>query len=419
MVNYMDKINEQDKYKIIYIYSVLIILMGFFMSPFQEIIEGILKIVTSPSLLITDYFKLGGIGAAFINSGILMLASVYIGQISKTKMSGPLIAAIFTVGGFSLFGKNIYNVISIIFGTYLYSVIKKEEFSKHIVAALFATSLGPIVSQLSFGMNLSPLLGFILGNIGGIIIGLMVPPLAASFVRFHHGFNLYNIGFTAGIVGMVFMSIFRSLGYSHEVVSIIYEETNIFVLIFLMLYFISMISFGIISSKDNIKEYKSLLDYKIKGATDFVELKGFSLTLMNLGILGIISTLIVLICKAPINGPVIGGIFTVVGFGAFGQHPKNILPVMMGVIIGYLLIGTSLGTTGSMLTVLFSPTLASITGYYGYIPGFVAGLLHMSLASNTGYLHGWMNLYNNGFTGGFVAAILVPLFNAYIKKEID
>jgi hypothetical protein len=180
-----------------------------------------------------------------------------------------------------------------------------------------------------------------------------------------------------------------------------------------------MISFGIISSKDNIKEYKSLLDYKIKGATDFVELKGFSLTLMNLGILGIISTLIVLICKAPINGPVIGGIFTVVGFGAFGQHPKNILPVMMGVIIGYLLIGTSLGTTGSMLTVLFSPTLASITGYYGYIPGFVAGLLHMSLASNTGYLHGWMNLYNNGFTGGFVAAILVPLFNAYIKKEID
>ena len=43
----------------------------------------------------------------------------------------------------------------------------------------------------------------------------------------------------------------------------------------------------------------------------------------------------------------------------------------------------------------------------------------MSLASNTGYLHGWMNLYNNGFTGGFVAAILVPLFNAYIKKEID
>ena len=43
----------------------------------------------------------------------------------------------------------------------------------------------------------------------------------------------------------------------------------------------------------------------------------------------------------------------------------------------------------------------------------------MSLISNTGYLHGGMNLYNNGFTGGFVAAVLVLLFQAYNKKHSD
>jgi hypothetical protein len=32
------------------------------------------------------------------------------------------------------------------------------------------------------------------------------------------------------------------------------------------------------------------------------------------------------------------------------------------------------------------------------------------MALNIGYLHGGMNLYNNGFSGGFVAAFLAPLF---------
>ena len=412
-------VKEKHKYWIMYIYSTLIVLAGFFMNDFQEILEGIYKIIVSPSFLITDYFALGGIGASLVNSGILMILSTLIGQISKTSMSGSLIAAIFTVGGFALFGKNIYNVISIVLGVYLYCLIKKENFSKHITVALFGTALAPVVSQLSFGMSLNPFLGIVLGNIVGIFIGLALSPLAASFVKFHQGFNLYNIGFTAGIVGMVLMSLFRSTGYNHDIVSNVYIKTEISLVVFFILYFISMLALGSVLAKNNISNYKKLLNFKIKGATDFVDLGGFPLAIFNMGVLGLISTAIVLIFKAPLNGPLIGGIFTVVGFGAFGKHPKNSLPVMAGVIIGYLLIGVSLGTTGAMLTVLFSTTLAPIAGYYGSGAGILAGLMHVSLISNTGYLHGGMNLYNNGFTGGFVAAVLVLLFQAYNKKHSD
>ncbi|HHU03192.1 MAG TPA: DUF1576 domain-containing protein [Christensenellaceae bacterium] len=412
-------LKEKYRYRIMYLYSVLVIFAGLFLGSFREIIDGILKIIVSPSILITDYFVLCGIGASLVNSGTLMLLSTLIAQISKARMSGSLIAAIFTVGGFALFGKNIYNVISIVLGVYLYSLIRKENFSKLITVALFGTSLAPVVNQLSFGMNLNPLIGIALGNIVGIFIGLVLAPLAASFVKFHQGFNLYNIGFTTGIVGMFLMSLFRSTGYNHEIVSNVYLKTDITLTVFLIFYFISMSVFGIIFVKNNFSNYSKLLNTKIKDATDFVELGGFSLVLLNMGVLGIISTIIVLIFKAPLNGPLVGGIFTVVGFGAFGKHPKNALPVMAGAILGFLFMGVSLGTTGAMLTVLFSTTLVPIAGHYGNLAGIIAGLIHASLISNTGYLHGGMNLYNNGFTGGFVAAVLVLLLQTYKKQHTD
>ena len=37
---------------------------------------------------------------------------------------------------------------------------------------------------------------------------------------------------------------------------------------------------------------------------------------------------------------------------------------------------------------------------------------------NIGYLHGGMNLYNNGFAGGLVAAVLVPIIESF-RKEND
>ncbi|MEG0214682.1 MAG: DUF1576 domain-containing protein, partial [Hungatella sp.] len=44
--------------------------------------------------------------------------------------------------------------------------------------------------------------------------------------------------------------------------------------------------------------------------------------------------------------------------------------------------------------------------------GILAVFLHSSVALNVGMLHGGMNLYNNGFAGGFVAIFLVPVLQS-------
>lgn len=72
--------SERRKYKLMYLYSGLIVLAGFLLSPFQEVVEGIVRIAMSPAMLVTDYFALGGVGTALVNSGVLMLFSVWLGQ---------------------------------------------------------------------------------------------------------------------------------------------------------------------------------------------------------------------------------------------------------------------------------------------------------------------------------------------------
>jgi hypothetical protein len=178
-----------------------------------------------------------------------------------------------------------------------------------------------------------------------------------------------------------------------------------------------MIGFGALFSKDSLKNYGKLLKFRIKAATDFVELAGFSLAFINMGVMGLLCMAVALLFKAPLNGPVVGAVFTVAGFSSFGNHPKNSLPVMAGAILGHLLSGVQLSATGAMMAVIFSTTLAPIAGDFGIGAGLLAGLLHISIVPNTSYLHGGMNLYNNGFAGGFAAAALAPLLQAYTRKK--
>lgn len=131
-----------------------------------------------------------------------------------------------------------------------------------------------------------------------------------------------------------------------------------------------------------------------------------------MALLGLIGTAYVLLIGAELNGPSLGGIFTIVGFGAIGKHPKTILPVMLGVFLATRFMVWETSAPASVLAALFSTTLAPISGVYGPVAGLVAGFFHMIIVMNVGILHGGMNLYNNGFAGGFVAAFFVPIVEA-------
>jgi hypothetical protein len=61
-----------------------------------------------------------------------------------------------------------------------------------MMSAFFGTALAPLVSEVSFNLNLPVAAGIALGILAGIIVGMVLPQRASNFVNFHHGFNLYN-----------------------------------------------------------------------------------------------------------------------------------------------------------------------------------------------------------------------------------
>lgn len=410
-------IPKENQYNILSLYSLLLIIVGLFIGPPLELIKQVWTLVISKCFLFTDYFAISSIETAFINSGLITLIVISIARINRAEINGFLIASFFIVSGFSLFGKNLYNITSIILGVYLYSKFKKESFSKYVAIANFATSLAPLVSQVTFGMNLQPVIAIILANFIGLIIGFIFPILESSFASFHKGFNIYNAGFTSGVIGVIFMSLFRLIGYDHSIVRQLTTKSDIRVVIFIYIYFFSMIVVGCLSGKKTIKDYVKILKYSGEPGTDFVVSEGFDLAIINMGVMGISMTTLALLFEGPLNGLVVGAILTVVGFSALSKHLFNTLPIIIGVVFAYLLAGRSMSDTVCMINALFSTTLAPIAGCYGIPAGILAGFLHGSLVGNLLGLHGGMNLYNNGFSGGFIAALLVPLLDKIKKKK--
>lgn len=380
---------------------------------------GLQVILTHPSSLISDYIGLGNMGAAFVNSGLVSLVCLFLLYKLKQSLTGPLIAALFTIAGFALFGKNLFNVWPILMGVYLYSRFKKERFNKYLVAALFGTAMAPAVSEVAFGSPLSLAISLPLALVSGVLLGFLLSPLAASLFNVHQRYNLYNIGFTVGMIGLVFMSIIRSFGYNPTPPFIWSSGNNLTISIYLSGLFLTILLVGFLMNVKSSKHYKRLLNHSGKLSTDFILLEGFNLTLVNMGITGLISMFYMLIIQGDLNGPTIGGIFTIAGFSAFGKHTRNILPIFLGVGIGAILKVFSINDPTIQLAALFGTALAPILGKYGRQWGVVAGFIHSSVVLNVGYLHGGFNLYNNGFSVGLVAAVLIPIIEMLRRNEIS
>ncbi|MDR2022808.1 MAG: DUF1576 domain-containing protein [Hungatella sp.] len=405
-------LSRRTKFQILALVPIYFIVAGFFLQPFDGIWRGIITIVREPDFLITDYFAIGGVGAAFVNAGLLTLLSIAIVYFLGIEMSGHTITSCFLMFGFSLFGKNIMNIWAIMLGICLYSYYHKTSITRYIYVGFYGTSLSPIITQIMQIGNLHLVPRLILSIFVGLGIGFVLPPLSTHTHYAHKGYSLYNVGFSAGIIATVIVSLLKSFGISIEERLIWYEGDNWLFARLLLFLFFGMIIFAFTLSKDVGERYLNILKtYGVSG-TDYVKSEGFAPTLLNMGINGIAATGILVMLGGALNGPTIGGIFTIVGFSATGKHLRNILPIMMGVILGGLIQNWSITDPSALLALLLSTTLAPIAGEFGIIAGVIAGFLHSAAALNVGIVYGGMNLYNNGFAGGLIATFLVPVFQS-------
>jgi hypothetical protein len=393
-------------------YAAAFIVFGLVVDSTHQIVRGLWEILTTRDALLTDYFGIGGIGAGCVNAGMLTLCACLVYYLTKAKITGAAVACLFLVLGFGLFGKNLLNIWSIVLGVFLYAKFRGEPFAAHINTAFFGAALAPVFSEILFSTTLAVEVRVPLAVVTSLVIGFILPPAAAQLFKAHMGFSLYNMGFTAGIVGTLVVATYKSYGFVPDPVMIWTTGNNRLLGGFLALVFASMVAVGFFLDRNLFSRLRQIVATTGQAPTDFIGLAGFGPTLANMGMTGAIGTIYALLIGGDLNGPVIGAILTIVGFSAFGKHPRNIIPIMLGVFIASLAKPWSAADPSILLAALFGTTLAPIAGRFGWHWGIVAGIVHSSAATSVGTLHAGLNLYNNGFAAGIVAAVLVPVIIA-------
>ena len=153
MLEKLRKRSSSDILKIVLSAFTLAFLIGALCAPdLGQMFPGLGRIVSKPSLLTKDYFftDIGSVSGAFLNVGLVGLVCNLMMWLPGATASGGTVAAYMLTVGFSFFGINILNIWPFILGTYIYSLVKRQSFSKNINFAMFSTALAPLVGGVLF-----------------------------------------------------------------------------------------------------------------------------------------------------------------------------------------------------------------------------------------------------------------------------
>lgn len=401
-------------YRILLALAAVLLVFAVIAQPDASLLRGFWAIQTSETGLITDPMATGGVGAALLNASLVLFLSTMLLRRMKLPFTGAAFACLFMMAGFSLLGKNLLNIAPIVVGGWLHALYRRESFAKYVYLILYGTCLSPMVSFLL--VRIAPGFRWLAMSACGIVIGFLLPAIARFTTRIHQGYNLYNVGFAAGILGLGIASVLKGLGVEFDSSVSWSREGHGLLCVMVLVILLGLLWAGIALGCWSRAEYRHILHHSGRAVADFILLDGPAPTLVNMALVGGVG-LGYLLALYPfgvrLNGPLVCCVFAMTGFGAFGKHPKNVLPVMAGAVMAaLLLVAVPITSPGVLLATLLCTCLAPIAGQFGWKWGIAAGFLHMTIVQNTSILHGGMNLYNNGFAAGLVCILLIPVIKS-------
>ena len=395
--------------------SALLAVFAVIAQPNASLLTGLWKIQISEAGLITDPMAVGGVGAALLNAALVLLVCTALVRWLKVPFTGVSFACLFMMAGFALLGQNLLNITPIIAGGWLHALYKRESFAKYVYLTLFGTCLSPIVSF--FLVNGRPGTRWLLMAFIGLVIGFLLPAVAGFTVRVHQGYNLYNVGFAAGFLGLGLASILKGFGVEFTSHSTWSEEGHRLLCVMMAVILAALFIAGVRLGCRSWSDYRRILRHSGRAVADFIILDSAGRCFVNMALVGGVGLAYLLCVGVKLNGPLVCCLLSMIGFAAFGKHPKNIIPLMTGAVLSALLLEKiPLTSPGVLLATLLCTGLAPIAGQFGWYWGVAAGFLHMAIVQNTSFLHGGMNLYNNGFAAGLVCVLLIPIIEA-VKSE--
>ena len=429
-------------------FSIAFIVGALFAGNLPQLIPGLITICTRPSQFTMDYFVLGGLGSAFLNTGLVGLACCGLLYFTGAKCTGLTVAAYWLNVGFSTFGMNFLNIWPFFLGTFIYSRIKKIRFGSVANMAMFSTALAPFASELIFRYPHMETVGFrfsglILALILGLVVSCMMPSLCALIPAFHQGYDLYSAGPAAGFLAfMVYCILYRSPGVEVPSNTQLGDGARAYVNTFFLIVFgLCLVAGWLLEGEKAVARYKKLWagdGYK----TDFTEKYGVPATLLNMGFYGLFILLYynvvrgftwvdgqTVISTAKFTGATMGAIMCMYAFCAQGAQPRTVFPIAVGYALAslypYLMArfgivpqqNWCLTTQAILVGMCFASGLAPIAGKKGFLAGVIAGAMHATLVMSVPLWHGGFCLYNGGFTDGIVAFLLIPVIEWFFEKK--
>lgn len=170
-----------------------LILSGLFLcrKPLWAAWAGYRRLFQTSGRAPSDYLRMFGPAPVLINMGINGLIGMIFILLGGGDLNGPTVGGILTIMGFSAFGKHAGNIIPVMGGVFLGSLVMHWELNQSAVqlACLFCTTLAPISGY--FGWPYGVLAGFLHSS----VVLYTGSPVA--------GMNLYNNGFSGGLVAIV------------------------------------------------------------------------------------------------------------------------------------------------------------------------------------------------------------------------
>ena len=378
-------------------------------------LNDLFKICISECGLVTDTIITGGLSATLFNIGLVMIIAIAAVYYSGASFSGNSLACIGMTAGFSAFGINPVNMIPVLAGTWMYSLLAKEPFSKNVHVGIWACCTGPIVQYMLVHGGYSPMINMILAVLTGIICGFLVPPFSVFTAKMHEGMNLYNVGFASGFVLIFVSAVLKGFGYTFEALSSWNTEHQLWIIIYLEIMFVLWFIAGFLLNGKSFHHLKEIGN-RSGQKCDFIQTDGLGATMMNMAIVGEIAVIYILVIKGNFSGPVLAGIYSMFGYGAFGKHYKNVVWILLGIVVLSFFSVWSLQDPAVQFSALLGTCISPVGGKYGILWGMFAGMVHISIVRQTGSFHSWLNLYNNGFAGGIASTIVLAVAKIFHKE---
>lgn len=101
-------------------------LMGVLSNGIVPAVTGFWQLQISPARLISDFTVIANPGAALLNVAMVGMLGLLVLRLNRIQLSGPSVAAIFTMMGFAFFGKTLLNCVPIIIGVSISALIVRK-----------------------------------------------------------------------------------------------------------------------------------------------------------------------------------------------------------------------------------------------------------------------------------------------------